>query len=1556
MTGKKIPTGLLAAFLLSARAWPGDVVVESESEADGAGAIVFDSEKIDFGKGEAVSIFDYDFGDSNVEFLAEGYWKSLVTAETAFTFGFGNTAQGSSPTMALTQEVDLSLYFMLNHHWYFEAAFADSFEKNTVAAGYVGDGTVKSARIANRLIEFPSDYSISELNRGIGGGDNQAPGFSINMAGDKWRADGAFRYDMLEAEEKSWYGKNTVDTDEISLSDWNCKNQFALPSSEIVSAVSEIYVEHSSGGYTDRAGRKYRKLDSTQYLLVASKSMVIISKDAKIGSGTAVAFKFNSEGRSALNAALETFLEETDEWFGSVDISGYTFFGSDTEGAFGEIDGESVLYVKHPAGFSPFACANRYDCGISGATDAAIASKNTETVSSLYAVEIADDDSALAENDFFYDSHLYADVYRTDSEGNGSDMAKAEIRFPLAKEHPEAYLGLPQKDDLILRVRTYTPVSRYDIGTDAVPGTVRVYKNGVLDSGAKYDPESGTIELSSSAGSGDRVYATWYTESEDSNTGALAGALGFEYRFTERLRSDLAFSARWTIPKEYADESYSSPGFLALSTGTKYENGGLSLSNAAAASFDSANTTGRYRILGMDDTESGTSYLSKTAAADLPDGFAPSLNTKDGQTELEEENNGSVDAENGIADSSISGYAVPVSWDFSANSQGSLFWAATAIGLSTSASALSSASVFQMAFRDSDDYADETFYLQLGVEATEEFNSIEEKSRVPTWRLSESDQVEITDAENGWKIAEIKLSDEDRSRISSLGKSNARIIVTSTSDGSGSIFVGPYEIKGISFQTSSDQNAKVSSFQTTDAALQSSTISSFNKSTNFVQEIDWKFSGDEESVLIEAKRYFERTDLSNYAEAAFYFKLELGDEISAEDFSYMEESDADFLQFKLDDSDGNNAVTISLSRDSAKKLSSAWHLLTIDLNEGSAEIDGAETEPGSCEVDGDAVPTRFSVALNPEFEADGEAFIYKSGKIYLDELHLSKANTSMAFEDKAKASYEKKGGIVEIGERVLLGDFSAKANADFSSTRNLGRKDNEAEAEIGGEAGISIAGVRMEAELSKTSGASGIKAASHKIKTEKQILSLLTFSEEYNFDSDGKTLSKTDQAKIGGGALSLTAKTAAESDSWAVKQTSSAEIAGSFKGTKLSAKASASQKISTTNDEGEAIPTEEYFSSWLESTKMQFDGGRENASKREIGAEAKAEHQFKKAKIKPGLAFSTKGSYKTSSSQTFSDSTGFSLAVPFAVKSSLFSLSWQKKAGETESVDEGGNYRDDAAELAKKLGEKDWFLKSIPIHDLLDSKISEHVYEKVEGQTETDFYSTAYTAEWKRQFRLSKYDFFIPNKAQASFERDIKASTSESDLYQAKIKTSSTAFNVFGKGGSLGIFDWFRQDEYATSLSVAAKIPRKNPQNTSVVVNAYTQATFYMGDSDFLKTGVELSIEGRDDWSGKTTAVWKRNGNSRLMEGIIGIIRPSFDTKKIVHTRTDSLNIALSCASSSSSASNTRKYGVSYSHTLDSKITNYVTINTSLAADYSATWNKIATITATLGLGCTVKF
>ena len=1537
----------------------GEVIVETETESSGAGAIVFDAAKLPLDGGEnAVSLFNYDFGDNNVEFLAEGYWKSLVSSSASCTFGFGNTPSATSPSIAFTQNVDLSLWFMLNRHWYFEAAFADEFTKNTVAAGYVGDGYLKSARISNRGIKFSVDYSISEINRGIGGGEDQSPGISANFSGKNWRADGAVRYDMLEADEKTWYGKNAVTTDEIALSKWNAKNQFALPSSKAVSNVEEIYVENSGGNYTDLKGRKYKKLDSTQYLLVASKNMIVISKDAKIGTKSAVAVKFNTDGKNAFDSEIDDFLSSTDEWFSGVEIGKYTFYGSDKSRLFGEIDGSEVLYIKHPSGFSPFVCAQRYDCGISGATDAAIASKYTETVSKKYGVSIIEDDTLMSENDFFYDSHLYADVYNENSDS--SDMAEPSVRFPLADEHPEIYLGLTDKSDLILRVRSYTSVKRYDIGTDAVPGTVRVYKNGILDANAKYDAESGTIELSSAVGSGDKVYATWYKESEDANTGAIAAALGFEYFFTDKLSADAAISSRWTIAEDYADESFSSPGFIAFATGAKYESENAILKNVASVSLESTNTTGKYRILAMDENAGGTSYLSKTAASDLPEDFAPILNLENETIELEKENDGSVPAKEGEKDSSITGYAIPVSWDFSDNLGGSVFWAANSIELSTSSSELASSSQFQIALKNIGEYSGEDFYLQLGVENSTEFDSEEESEKIPTWKISESDEVKIEDADDGWQIITVTMSDEKRSALSSLENANARIVVTSSGNGSGTIFLGPYEIKGSYFLIKSDDSAIVCSTAQKDSTLSASDVRTLNTSSNYVQEIKWKFSGSEKTTEIEASRYFKKAEIKNYSKLNFYFKTEFENAVSEDEFLYGIDDGENFLFFAVDDSDDENAASFSLGHDFVKKLSDGWHSVSIDIDSAKIEIDGAEIPKSECnlKINPDAVPTRFRIKLNPIFQPEEKKFAYKSGKISVDELYLSESNPNFSFQDKFKASYKKNGEIFKIGEKTLAKDFHAKGNATFSSTISTGTKNSEKDADADGEIGLTVAGIVFDASVSKSAEESGVKTASHKVKTEKPIFSLIAFSEEYNFDSDGESLSKTDSLRIGKNAFSLSAQSTAESDNISVNQNAKISLASSFARTTASAVAKVSQKISCSADENERIETENYASSWQESTKMQGDGGRENAQKREIFANAKAEHQLQFLKMKGGISFTTKGNFKNTSSKTFTDASSFLFTLPFSVKNNLLSFSWEKTAGGTENSCGNEKYKDDAKNLAENLVEKNYLFKSIPFHDLFDERISERVFEQIGNETESAYYSTLYSINWKRQQKGAKYDFFVPNNAQFSFERDVKASTSESDLYQAKLKTGTSAFNVFGKDGAFRFFDWYEQDEFTTSFSFAAKIPRNNPGAVSVLVNAYTQSTFYIGEKDYLKAGLETSIEDRNDWSGKATVIWKRNGKSRMMDGIVGMIFPSIDKKKIIHTRTDSMNFSSSCASSTSSSSspNTRKYSFEYSHMLDSEITKYVTINTSLELDYSATWNKIASVTATLGLGCTVKF
>ena len=287
----------------------------------------------------------------------------------------------------------------------------------------------------------------------------------------------------------------------------------------------------------------------------------------------------------------------------------------------------------------------------------------------------------------------------------------------------------------------------------------------------------------------------------------------------------------------------------------------------------------------------------------------------------------------------------------------------------------------------------------------------------------------------------------------------------------------------------------------------------------------------------------------------------------------------------------------------------------------------------------------------------------------------------------------------------------------------------------------------------------------------------------------------------------------------------------------------------------EKLETDGYFSSWGEASKMQADGGRSDASKREVGADGKISYSLLGGKIRPSAQFSADGTFKSSSSKTFEDRDSVSVRIPVRLNGNSLTLSWNKSASETgESADE--DYSADARSLCEKLAGKKWFLKSAPIHDLFSEKIGSEVSKRAENSDRAS-YSSAYGAAWKRQFSGTKSDFFVPNAAQVSFSRDITKAASESDLYQFLAKAGTNAFNMFGKSGLYAFFDWYEQDEFSTSISFAAKIPRGNAGEATFLASGYTQATFYIRDGDYLKNGLELSFEDADNWSAKGTAVWK---------------------------------------------------------------------------------------------------
>jgi len=1545
---------------------PRSLPIETETVSSGASSIVFDSSTLDLESenDELKTIFNYDFDDNNIEFLASGYWKSLITTTSNYTFGFGTTPTSTISTPVFAQEVDLSLWFMVNHNWYFEAAFADDFEKKTIAAGYEGNGIVKKARIANRGIIFPDDYSISKINKSIGGSDNEAPGFSINLKNKKWRSDGVIRYDMLKAEEKSWYGKNTITTNEIDLTNWNGGNQFYLPFND--NDIEAIYVESQNGTYKDSKGRKYKKLDDSQYLFYATKKMLLLSKDAKATKKTAIAIKFQTSKNSN---ELTKLLEETQECFENVDLSKYYFFKENVNKAFGEIEGNEIVYIQYPSGFSPFISTYKYDCGISNATDATISSKSSDIVNKNYTVELSSESFSFTEKDFFYENHTYADIFSTNDDDSNLDFSSPYKRFPFAKTNSQIYLSQSNiQDDLILKVKTYSPVTRYDIGTNAVSGTVKVYKNGILDSNAKYDEESGTIELSSNVGSGDHILATWYEDSQEAESGMFALGLGFEYFFTNNFKSDIALSTQYSFSnsskKQYASEDFDSPGFVAFALGNNYESENLKVSNTFATTFENINTTDIYRILGMDSQDSGTSYLSKTSGVDLPDDFSPILNIETQTIELENEKNFTIKEETAIKDSSISGYAIPISWDFSDNIENELCWAGKSISLSTQN--LSSTTKFEIALKNqtpNKTFSDDEFkiYLQFGVESDETFSNIEERDLVPTVDISSLTNFSLLKTTNEWQILSISFTDEMRSRISTLNQNNLRIIITSNSNTYGTLLVGPYEIYEMTFSINADKNAKIDSYNKVDSKLTSSKIKKFNTSSNYVQTFDWNIQNVNDNYKISMSKYFKQIDASNYSELNFFFNI-CDTTTSSNSLLSTQDISEYFITFNFSDST-NTAIKIALKYELIKTLSQDYHCVTLNLDSKILQIDGKRISQDLCEIEinREILLSKFEIELNPVFEEDENKQFIEKGTLNIDEIYLSGVNPYFTIQNKTNFSYKKNGDILKINDKSIFKDFSFSATNSLSSTLYTNEsKSNESQNSTNGKIGATITNIKIESEILKKSSENTFSSASHKISFEKPIFNAISFNEEYNFNSDEETASKSDSLKISNEICNFNGTAFSSSDTISVNQNVSANIDFKIKKTTFSTELKANQKINTSTNEEEIIKTENYFDSWHDSSKIQFSLGEKSASKRELIGNSKLEQTFDFLKLKPSIEYKISGLYKSTSNANFTDNSSIIFLLPFIAKQNAFTLTWKKTSKESKDLgnDLNENYVDDANTLSNKISSKKWFLTSIPFSDLLSEDLSNTIFRQNEnGESDLLQYSSNYDLLWKRQFTATKYDFFIPNMAELSFSRSINAASTLSDFYQIQVKTGNMAINMFGSTGLIPLFKWYQQDEFISSFSFASKIPRKNASNRTYLLNAYLQSTFYFDKSDYLKSGIEGNFEDKYNWSGKSTFIWKRNGKSTLFDGIIKLIKNDFDTKNITHTRTDNLNLSFSkTESGSSNMSGTKKYEIEYSHNLDSKITKYVTINSSLASNYNVTWNSIMTLSLSAGLGCTIQF
>ncbi len=1615
LDASKLKSILFFAAFLALFSHQQTLSADTTTSASGAGSIVTDEtnvapESTDLPE----SLFNYQIGDNSVEFLADGYWEAKLLQTTSASFGYGNPFALSLGVPVFKQSVDLSLWFMLNKSWFFKASFADEFNKNTIAAGYYGQGNIREVLIANRGIVFPATYSVSLFGRGIGGGDNEAPGISARFADSvngRWRADAVVRYDMLAEHDATFYGKNSVSTISVSLSGWLTGQLFVLPSSDDVSAVAAVYVESSSGTYSDADGRTYKKLSSSQYALLPARSMIIIASDAgsvkKNNTLPNVIITFSSSAIANIKSELGSygtadspggsFLGAVQTWFAdspnAPDLKDFAYSddGTNYYGLFTTIGGSTGLLIQSPAGFSPFACAYRYDCGITTASDAAVVSSSTEKSSSEYSAVISDNDITFVSTDFFSDTHTYSDVYVTDE--SSSSALEPSVRYPLAVTSPGSYLGYSDSSDLKLLLQTYTPVSRYDIGTDAAAGSVSVYKNGILDQAATYDSESGTVTPSVSVADTDKIYITWYEDTTSYDNGAVAAEAGFSWNFFPGLTGDAAISSRWALAlkNKFADDSESKTGFVSLAAGLSYNKNGLSATNASIVSLETENVTGCYRVLGMDDESSETYYLGESDGIVLPSDFEPILNKRPDSTDtalpktLDADENCTSGTAGGTSVTGISGYAVPVEASFDSGSSADS-WAAASISIS-GGSLLSSGTQFTFALKAADtSVTGYDVYLQLGVYADDDLSD-EVRNKVPTWKISATSSADTgTDVQkafypdgtgadsNGWQKVTVLLTDYDRARFSEYH--DMRLIIvksenySSSDDASPCIYSGPYETDVQNIFTSQDSALSVTTKQTADTTVPDK--SRFNSSTNYAALVTWKNTAetapsDDSELVIAAARYFTEVDIAPYETVNMYFSYYgessyTGSTTDTDEaaFTFILDSEAE----SIDDS-GSTAVRVAVKQSEFANLvntsSRAWHLLSVNLIDRTVSVDGAALSSGNytLQVNTSVVPSRMKLLVDTA--VDGT--VYQSGELAVDELYCDGLTPHVLLGNITKVSYKKDGAVLQAGSFPLIENVSLSSTATESATFGTKTAANNAQTVTASSAASATAAtIALSGDAAFSSAETGaVSTAGYSAATTRPLLGIFSFSGAYRFDHSGSSLEHSDKASVNFSPLyvplMLSAYATSSSSLWSLNQKSGAAaelaFAGRNWGSTLSGTAVVVQKILPSTTGAPSSDTDSFLGGWTDSAALAYSAGSVAASLRTNDNTLKLSTQLPFMSLAPQFIFETAGKYTSSSSVLYTDSTSFTTRIPFKISSQNVALEWLKKGGGVSIYSQGGNYISDYRTLSASRDSRSWYFSSWPFYDMFSTDLSEAVLADTSMTTTSSdslFYSTCYSASWSRPLSASVSDFYIPSSASFAVERDIRTSAKISDTYQLKTTIVTNAFNIFGSESRSGLFAWYKQDEYNTSLAGAVKIPKDDASAATFQLSAYTQENFYISDSDILKTGFEVSFETDGDWSTEGTVVWKRAGRSSPIPQLIKFFRKSYDPSAARLTRTSSIDTTLS------STDSVFKQVYILVNSLDAELNKYFSLSCGATGTYTCTEDTSMLLSLTLQLGGKVQF
>ena len=605
-------------------------------------------------------LLNLSLGDSSVSLMIAGRWKGTLEAGWGFALTpLGTTAiSGDSPFFA--QEGDLSLSLWMMDRWFVEASFMDNSALNTYRAGYQGlEGeVVRYAGVGNTGLDFPA-FPYLDL-----GGDTPSSfgAYGYFSAGD-FSFHSLIRYDAAAREEKVFVGNRERSFSYVDLSRSQRGISFVLPLPEHEQiSIPEVYIQDLKGDLVDTEGRRWRQALPGEYGVSSQLGLIELTLGQYTGGAAepegmiAVAYSTPNSipvdtkpwetvmGRY-YGASSDTFLRKVQEYFDDtafpllmpgtgnpgIRLWDYAQPGQ-RSGLPGDpaanipgtiiIDGKNALVIYEPGTFSPFEKQNRYHAPVNTSSQASLVTLSTGVIISGYEVVSLEDNPlelSIQDPADQNENETRRGVYELVQEGR-RDRRSPEDSWPLADCYPELYLPATSlfSADMGLRFTNYGAAGEFILGTDIVPGSIQVFRNGILDSNFMFDQSSGAVVLANPAGLSEIIRISYLKQSSERRLGSLVAGIGAIWEPGVHFTGRLGLGIRWNVTSDaYTENGASSPGTAGLGAEAKWNYDRLKAGLSLGLGFEQPDTTGLYRIAGMEDNEillplpASTSFISE---------------------------------------------------------------------------------------------------------------------------------------------------------------------------------------------------------------------------------------------------------------------------------------------------------------------------------------------------------------------------------------------------------------------------------------------------------------------------------------------------------------------------------------------------------------------------------------------------------------------------------------------------------------------------------------------------------------------------------------------------------------------------------------------------------------------------------------------------------------------------------------------------------------------------------------------------------------------------------